>query len=138
MIRKLALTLAMVFVAGSLFGNTTLFSKYEDLRKALVDQSLVNTRSASASLATAAKAAGQADIASRAIEVNRAADLARARVAFSALSESMIRMRNAAKGARPAVYYCSMEKKSWLQAKGTVGNPYVDKSMTSCGELNAD
>jgi hypothetical protein len=138
MIRKLTLSLAMMFVAASLFANTTLFSKYEDVRKALVDQSLSNAKTASAALATAAKAAGQADLETRATAVNKAADLPKARAAFWALSDSMIKLRNGAKAPRPAVYYCSMEKKSWLQPKGAVGNPYVDKSMTTCGELKSE
>lgn len=31
--------------------------------------------------------------------------------------------------------YCPMVKASWLQERGKVENPYVDKSMTSCGAL---
>jgi uncharacterized protein DUF3347 len=135
MIRKLALALFMLFVAGSLFGNPALFSKYEDVRKALVNQSLKDAQTASASLAKAAQAAGQPEIAAKAADVNKAPDLAKARTAFWALSQSMIKLRNEEKEPRPVVYYCSMEKKSWLQPKGTgVGNPYVDKSMSSCGE----
>ncbi len=138
MTRTLVLALALLLVAGSLFANPALFSKYEDVRKALVEQSLANARTASSALATAAEAAGQPELASKAADVSKSADLARARAAFSTLSESMITIRNAAKGSRPAVYYCSMEKKSWLQPKGTVGNPYVAKSMTGCGELTSE
>ena len=138
MTRKFTLALAMLFVTGSLFANPTLFSKYEDVRKALVDQSLANTKTASAALASAARAAGQTDLETRAKNVNQASDLPKARAAFSALSESMIKLRNAANGPRPAVYYCSMEKESWLQPKGTVGNPYTDKSMRECGELKSE
>ncbi len=138
MIRKLTFALVMMFVAASLSAKTGLFSKYEDVRKALVDQSLANAKAASAALAKEAKAAGQADLETRAAAVSKAADLAKARAAFWSLSDSMIKLRNSARDPRPAVYYCSMEKKSWLQPKGTVGNPYVDKSMTACGELKAE
>jgi hypothetical protein len=134
MIRRLAVVLSLLFAAASLFGNPALFSRYEDVRKALISQSLKDAQTASAALARVAQGAGQPEIATQAAEVSKAADLARARAAFWVLSQSMIKLRNASKEPRPAVYYCSMEKKSWLQPKGTVGNPYVDKSMTSCGE----
>jgi hypothetical protein len=33
------------------------------------------------------------------------------------------------------VAFCSMTKKSWLQPKGEIGNPYYGKSMPRCGEV---
>jgi hypothetical protein len=69
--------------------------------------------------------------------VAASSDLAKARTSFGALSDEMIKMRSSTKGARPAVYACSMLKKSWLQPKGQVGNPY-DPSMAMCGELKAE
>ena len=38
-------------------------------------------------------------------------------------------------GDKPVVAYCSMEKKSWLQPKGAITNPYVDAAMRACGEV---
>ena len=49
----------------------------------------------------------------------------------------MIKLRATVSGTRPSVYYCPMVKKSWLQPKGDVGNPY-DKSMQMCGVLKEE
>jgi hypothetical protein len=41
-----------------------------------------------------------------------------------------------AAGEGPAVLYCSMKKRSWLQPDGeTTGNPYYGREMPSCGEV---
>jgi hypothetical protein len=49
----------------------------------------------------------------------------------------MIKLQTKTEGARPAVYYCPMIRKEWLQPKGTVGNPY-DAAMATCGALKAE
>lgn len=63
-----------------------------------------------------------------------AKDLVAARAAFDELSQPMIGWRSAITGARPAVAYCPMVKKAWLQPQGTIGNPF-DSSMPRCGEF---
>jgi hypothetical protein len=130
--KKLALILALTLPA---FANTApLFAKYESIRQGLLSDSLKDVHAGAKALAAAARTAKQTAIAVKADAVAKSTDLAKARASFAQLSDEMIRIR--AKGA-PAVYYCSMVKKSWLQPKGTVGNPY-EPNMKTCGELKAE
>ena len=129
--KKLFVVLALTF---PLFANTTLFTKYEAVRQSLLKKDLAAAQKNAAALHTDAQKAKKPTIAEFAQAVEKSRDLAGARRAFGALSDEMIKVRNTTKGARPAVYYCSMVKKSWLQPKGQVGNPY-DSAMALCGEL---
>lgn len=64
-----------------------------------------------------------------------AGDLAAARDAFYALSKPLVRWRQAL-GEGPAVVYCSMKKRSWLQpSEQEIGNPYYGQEMATCGEI---
>ena len=114
---------------------TNLFSNYENARQALINTSLPQLQSSAKVLATTARAEKQPAIAAKADAVAASKDIASARAAFAALSDEMIKFRAAAAGDRPAVAYCSMEKKSWLQPKGEITNPYVASSMRACGEF---
>ena len=125
--------LAVVALAAlPLFANTTLFSKYEGVRQGLLKEKLAEVQSSAKALATAAK--DNAAVAKAATAVANAKNLKAAREAFGTLSDEMIKVRNAATGERPAIGYCPMVNKSWLQAKGEIGNPY-DKMMEKCGIL---
>jgi len=66
-----------------------------------------------------------------------AGDLQTARDAFYALSKPLVRYRAAVTdGDLPAVVYCPMAKRSWLQAEADeIGNPYHGQSMAKCGEI---
>lgn len=60
--------------------------------------------------------------------------LAEAREALYALSKPMVHWREALTSSdRPAVAYCPMHKKSWLQEGVEIGNPYGD--MPRCGSI---
>jgi hypothetical protein len=131
--KKLILILA---VSLPLFANPSFFKSYESVRQGLLKDSLADAQKNAAVLATNARKAKSATIAELAQSVQKSRDLAGARRAFGLLSEEMIKVRNATKGARPAVYACPMVKKSWLQPKGQVGNPY-DTAMALCGELKS-
>ena len=122
----------LALAAMPLFANTTLFSKYETVRQGLLKEKLADVQSSAKALAAAAK--GNAPVAKAATAVASAKDLKAARTAFGTLSDEMIKVRNAAKGDRPAIGFCPMVNKSWLQAKGEIGNPY-DKSMEKCGVI---
>ena len=113
----------------------TLFPSYESARQALMTQSVPKIQSAAAMLAKDARAAKQVTVAAKAEALSKATTLPAAKTAFGALSDEMIRYRTALKAKEPIVVYCSMEKKSWLQPRGTVVNPYVDPSMRACGEV---
>jgi hypothetical protein len=134
--RKFVLTL-MLAAAIPALANPTLFSKYESIRQALLAGSLPKAQAGARELAAAARTAKNAAVAQRADSVVKAADLEAARTAFAPLSDEMIKLRSATTGAKPAVYYCPMVKKSWLQPKGKIGNPY-DESMEMCGELKSE
>ncbi len=134
--KRIALILALV-AAVPLLANPALFAKYESVRQGLLKNSLKDVQTNAAALAADARKAKLATIAKEADAVAKSADLPKARAAFATLSESMIVLRNETKGAKPAVYGCSMLKKSWLQPKGQAGNPY-DPAMAMCGELKAE
>ncbi len=130
----LALALAMTF---PLLANTALFTRYETVRQSFLKNSLKDVQTSAAALAADARKAKLANVAKGADAVAKSADMHKARAAFATLSDAMIALRKDAKGAKPAVYACSMLKKSWLQPKGKVGNPY-DPAMPMCGELKAE
>ena len=115
---------------------TKIFASYEAARLSLIKASLPEVQASARQLAAVARAEKQPAIAAKADALAAAKDIAAARNAFAALSDEVIKFRAAAAGAdRPAVAYCSMEKKSWLQPKGEITNPYVGASMRACGEF---
>jgi len=66
------------------------------------------------------------------------ANPAEARSAFADLSAEMIRYR-AMNGDRDSVVvHCDMVKKSWVQPKGEIGNPYTGAAMARCGRVVPD
>jgi hypothetical protein len=134
--RKL-FAVATLALAVSAFANNSFFTRYESVRKALIAEKLAAVKSGAASLATDARAAKNAEVAKLADAVAKSEDIAKARVAFAALSDELIKMRATATGTKPSVYFCPMVNKSWLQAKGKIGNPY-DSAMVECGMLKAE
>lgn len=75
------------------------------------------------------------EIENAAASLASAGDLAAARDAFFALSEPLVRWRQAA-GDGPVVVYCSMKKGAWLQPTSeNIGNPYYGKKMATCGSV---
>lgn len=64
-----------------------------------------------------------------------ASDLTASRDAFYELSKPLVRWRQAAVVEVPAVAYCPMAKRSWLQPEGDLSNPYYGQSMLTCGEI---
>lgn len=134
--KRILLMIALLIAASlPLLASTTLFPSYESARQALMTQSVPKIQSAAAALAKDARAAKQVAVAAKADALSKATSFPAAKSAFGALSDEMIRYRTTVKAKEPIVVYCSMEKKSWLQPKGTVVNPYVDPSMRSCGEV---
>lgn len=111
---------------------TLLFDHYEGARQALLKGNLKDVQKHATALAAASK--DHPAIAARARDLARSANIGKARDAFAPLSDEIIKAR---KQGDPAVYYCSMVKKSWLQKKGEVGNPYM-AGMEKCGELKTE
>ena len=135
--KRITLFALTLVVSLPLFANPALFSKYEATRQALLKSSLPETQAAAKALAAEATKAKNAKIAEQAAAVAKSPDIAKAQAAFATLSDEMIKLRATVSGTRPSVYYCPMVKKSWLQPKGDVGNPY-DKSMQMCGVLKEE
>jgi hypothetical protein len=60
--------------------------------------------------------------------------LATARDAFYALSKPLVRwLHHVDDPALGRVAYCPMEKRSWVQPEGEIGNPYGGQAMPTCG-----
>lgn len=134
--RKLIVLIALI--ATPLFAaQTKIYSNYEATRQALLNGSVPHIQVTAKQLALIARAANQETIAAKADALSSTRDLATAKTAFAALSDEVIRFRASDSGERPTVVYCSMEKKSWLQPKGAINNPYVAASMRGCGEVKA-
>ncbi len=131
--RKTLLALALV-LAVPVLAETPLFAKYETVRQGLLNQKLADVQSSAKELAAEATKVKNADVTATAEAVAAAKDLKSARNAFAALSDQMIKVRNATEGERPMIGFCPMVNKSWLQAKGEIGNPY-DPNMAMCGML---
>lgn len=135
---KLKFLAVLTLAAAPVFAGSNLFTSYESVRQGLLNNSLKDVQLKANALAKAATEAKKDDVAKAATAVAKTGDLGKAREAFGALSDEMIKLRNAGHGDRPAVAYCPMVKKSWLQAKSQqIGNPY-DPAMKECGMFKKD
>lgn len=138
MILALLLTAGPAFSAPAPSGFDAVLGHYEMTRKALVSDTVAGIPGHAAEIAKLAKSA-PADLAPQIAEaakkLSAAKDLKTARDAFYELSKPMVRWREAAGSKAHVVAYCSMTKRSWLQPKGEIGNPYYGKSMATCGEV---
>lgn len=149
MTRKVALILTLLLVAtgtnalacgtsrsrAAKAGRDPILSSYERARRALIDGSVIKVQNAANEIATAAHDAEEHAIAERSADLANARDIAAARGAFAALSDEVIEYYETNSGDRLAVAYCDIEKKSWLQPAGRIGNPYVDRDRRRCGEF---
>jgi hypothetical protein len=136
--------LALLLMAGAAFaapapsGFDAVLGHYEAVRKALLADTVAGIPAhaqAIGKLAKSAPAGLAPQIAAASSRLASARDLTAARNAFYELSKPMVRWRETAGGKGHVVTYCSMSKRSWLQPKGEIGNPYSGKSMARCGEV---
>lgn len=118
-------------------GRDPILSSYETARRALIDGSVTRVQKAANQIATAAHEAEEHAIAERSSDLFTARDLTAARQAFAALSDEVIEYYETTGVDRVAIAYCDVEKKSWLQPAGRIGNPYVDLDRRRCGEFVA-
>lgn len=133
---KSLLAVSVLLVAVPTFAvGSNVYASYETTRLALIKTSVAEVKAGAKQVAIAARSAKQVGIAAKADALAKAADMTEARNAFASLSDEMVRFRASDKGDRPVVAYCSMEKKSWLQSKGEISNPYVGAGMRKCGEI---
>ena len=159
----LVVAVLLVFGLAGSAGAATLddiLDHYQDVRLALVDDRVdtASARSLDAALDTlrndlSAEAAAvdpasidaarelldEIHAAARSL-VDAGADLKAARDALYQLSQPLVRYRELMVGDdKPAVAYCPMAKKSWLQLEtDTIGNPYHGQSMPRCGSIVSD
>ena len=77
------------------------------------------------------------DVAKQAETLAEAKDLKAAREAFKPLSTSLIKYLADNKAGKGTYHeaYCPMVKASWLQTGKDITNPYMGKSMLTCGVL---
>lgn len=151
----MAAALPLSAADGTSFGRV--LARYEPARLALLGDSMAgvnaNGRAIAAELRTlaagfSAERAGASAETAKVVEgqlpamiaaadaLAAAASLEAARDAFYELTKPLVRWREGvAAGARPAVAYCPMYKRSWLQPDGEIGNPYG--GMPRCGEIVA-
>jgi len=159
------LTVAVLFIlptaaslaAGGGAGLQAVFPDYENVRLALVADSLEEVSTNASNVREALEdlqknlSAEQAGVKADALpeveallpeavaaarQLEEAKDLESARDAFHLLTEPLVRWRQAA-GEGPSVAYCPMKKRSWLQAKDDeIGNPYLGQTMPTCGTIS--
>jgi soluble cytochrome b562 len=155
------LALAGLLVAPAWASDTTSFetvmASYEPVRIALLADSMndVNRHGAaieaelqSLQAAFSAERAGVAAASAESVQdgldemiaaagaLAAAGSLQAARDAFYELSKPLVRWRNGVlESERPAVAFCPMHKRSWLQPDSEIGNPYG--GMPRCGEIVA-
>lgn len=111
------------------------FSHYEPIRQALIEDSTDDIASHAAAIADAGTIQELLpEIAARARSLQNASRLANTRLELSALTQELARWHQLIEGPRPVVAYCPMEKMAWLQPDEPIGNPYAP-SMLRCGEV---
>jgi hypothetical protein len=76
-------------------------------------------------------------VAKQAESLAKAKDLRAAREAFKPLSGSLVKYLADNKAGQGTYHeaYCPMAKATWLQTGKAIRNPYMGKSMPSCGEF---
>ena len=151
----LVLAAAGAAAAGHAFGDIS--THYEAIRQALLQGSdagvseharAIEAVALRLSTDFSAAAAGVADGDAQAVRevlpevidharrLAAATGVAGARAELAELTKPLVRYHALVSGARPIVAYCPMERKSWLQPDGPIGNPYAP-SMLRCGEVVA-
>lgn len=70
-------------------------------------------------------------------ELSSQSDLAKQRLAFAGLSQSMIDLFKIVSVKESSLYvdYCPMKKAYWLSTEKTIRNPYYGNAMLSCGSI---
>src|SRR5438552_2285011 len=77
------------------------------------------------------------DVATQAETLAKAKDLKAAREGFKSLSASLVKYLADNKAGKGVYHeaYCPMVKASWLQKEADIKNPYMGKSMLTCGTV---
>ena len=119
----------------------SVYDHYILVQAALTRDSLAGVSAAATAIASAAQGdplkSLPPKVTQQAQALAKAKDLATARAAFKALSESLIQYFKHQKVPAGSYYvaYCPMARASWLQTNKTILNPYLGQSMLHCGEI---
>ena len=141
--------------AGGPSSFDVVMEDYEPIRNALINDSMDGVNSHGKAIADELRALGSDFSPVRAGATGEAADVVReklpemisaadaiaaatsleaARDGLYELSQPLVRWREGvAESGRPAVAYCPMHKRSWLQPGEEIGNPYG--GMPRCGSI---
>ena len=126
----LTATMAADFVAD-------VVGPYLAIQSALVNDDLAPVAAAAKSLQKSAGRLGGDGkaLAAAAAKTADATSLEAARAAFGDLSTALIAYADNTKQPIEGkiVAFCPMVNKSWVQADGTIANPYYGKAMSTCG-----
>ncbi len=145
MIRSLAsVLLAMVLAAGATLQASdamkAIAGSYLEIQSRLAGDSVAGVKDAALAIGAQADRMGKAGeaIARAAKKLEGAADVKAAREAFGGLSDAVIAAGNA-EGWKDLpdlrVAYCPMVNKSWVQKGEAISNPYLGRSMPTCGVI---
>jgi hypothetical protein len=151
----LGLGMSSVVWGGEAATFPAVMEHYEPIRSALLEDSMTGVNENGQAIAAELRAlksdfsADRAGVSAEAVavveqkldEMIAAADaianatsIEAARDGFYELSKPLVRWREGvAASGRPAVAYCPMHKRSWLQPDGEIGNPYG--GMPGCGSI---
>jgi hypothetical protein len=119
----------------------SVYDDYLKVQSALADDSLRGVNEHASAIAKAVRGDGMqmlpVEVAQQADALAKAKDLKAARQAFKPLSASLVKYLADNKVQRGTYHeaYCPMVKATWLQAEKGIKNPYMGKSMLTCGEL---
>ena len=149
-----SLAFVLTAVAGLLFSASvraddsalmepvkSVYDNYLKIQSSLAKDSLKGVSDEANVISKAAKGDSMkmlpAEVGAEAEALAKATDLSSAREAFKALSASMIKYladHKVQSGSYTEVF-CPMANASWLQSGKTVSNPYLGRSMPTCGEI---
>jgi hypothetical protein len=120
---------------------TSVYDHYVKVQTALASDSVKGVDEHASAIAKAVRADEMkmlpAEVAQEADRLAKSKDLKSARDAFKPLSDSLIKYLVDSKVANGTYHevYCPMAKASWLQTEKSIKNPYMGKSMLTCGEF---
>lgn len=118
----------------------SVYDHYLKIQSSLAKDSLKGVSDDAGAIAKAVKGDSAkllpAEVASEAEALAKAADLSAAREDFKPLSKSLIQYLADHKVHSDSFIevYCPMADASWLQDRDEVSNPYLGKSMPTCGQ----
>ena len=110
-----------------------LFTHYDHIAQALVNDSLGGVHDAAVALRPLALEIGGEAVTAPAAQLEAARSIEDIRTAFAALSEVLVPKFLDANLPGVVGFVCTMKKAQWVQRGTTVANPYYGTAMPTCG-----